>query len=65
MADRPLAHQHTVARAYIPTSAEIEATAAEIRASWSDDDRRKRLGLPEDDGVDVIAVRDKKLRPEH
>jgi len=48
--------------AYIPTAAAIEAAAAEIRASWSDEDRRKRLCLPGDDGVEVTVVRGNESR---
>jgi len=62
MADRPRLYQRTDDNAYVPTAAEIEATAAEIRATWSDNDRRKRLGLPADDGVEVTVVCEMELR---
>jgi hypothetical protein len=61
MADRPHSYQRTDDGAYIPTVTEIEAAAAEIRATWSDNDRRKRLGLPPDNGVEVTTVRDRDL----
>jgi hypothetical protein len=61
MADRPHSYQRTDDGAYIPSAAEIEAAAAEIRATWSDDDHRKRLGFPADDDVDVTVVRDREL----
>jgi hypothetical protein len=61
MADRPHSYPRTDDGAYIPTVAEIEAAAAEIRATWSDNDYRKRLGLLVDDSVEVTIVRDREL----
>ena len=58
MPDRLFDDPRDDAGAYIPTAAAIEAAAAEIRATWSDDDRRKRLCLPADDGVELIVARD-------
>ncbi|HEV3022007.1 MAG TPA: hypothetical protein VGX76_06055 [Pirellulales bacterium] len=62
MEDRTLAHRNDTG-AYTPTAAEIEAAAAEIRATWSDHEFRKRLGLPADDGVEVTVVRERELWP--
>ena len=61
MANRPFAYQRTNDKGYAPTADEIEVATAQIRATWSENDYRRRLGLPEDDGVEVIIVRDRDL----
>jgi hypothetical protein len=61
MANRLFAYQRTNDKGYAPTADEIEAATAKIRATWSEKDHRRRLELPEDDGVEVVIVRDKDL----
>jgi len=61
MANRPFAYQRTNDKGYAPTADEIEAATARIRATWSERDHRRRLGLPEDDSVEVIIVHDRDL----
>jgi len=56
MADQQL-RQRTDDGAYLPTVAEIESAAAEIRATWSENDYRKRLGLRAEHYVEVRCCR--------
>ena len=39
---------------YLPTAEEIVAMCAEIRATWSDKEERRRRRAPEKDTIDIV-----------